>query len=130
MGFIRRLFGRPDPDIMLRLEAIHVERMKAQAEIDAKKQEFDLRKMELEAQYAEHLTKAKILESDARQERKIKAREYGVTGARVARARRQAEQALPECSVCKNPSSPALLASEIEWHHSGHPANFTPSLFS
>jgi hypothetical protein len=100
-------------------------RQQIQAEADAKRAEFELRKLEIEAQYAEHLAKAKIAEKDAASERRQKARQYG----REGHARRKENEANkpPNCKLCANPNDLSLTPLDIEWHHAGHPANFQPT---
>ncbi len=102
-------------------------RLKSNEEMEAKREELSLRKLEIEAQYAEHLAKARIEEKNAQQDRRLKAREWGATGQQRFKAKRAAEAAKPVCPVCENSSSAHLTAADIQYHHAGHPDNFTPT---
>jgi len=101
------------------------ERHRALSEAEAKRAEVEIRKIELEAQYAEHLAKARIAEKDAQAERRAKLRQWGKEGQARYREKLRNPDPIP-CKVCANQGDPTLTPPEIEWHHAGHPENFQP----
>jgi hypothetical protein len=108
-------------DTLLRLEELHNQRLESDRAIEAKRAEFEIKKLELEMTHAVELAEARKVEQDAKVERRKKAREYGLVGAHNRKVKaEQAAQAV-HCAVCANPNSPALTAPEIDWHHAGHP---------
>lgn len=123
---IRSWFNREaKANVLIELEKAQVERLKAQVEADKQRMELSLREKELELKYSEQITASKIADKKAREEIRIMRREAGMQGAK-ARKEAKANQG-PACAVCENDKSPHLTAYDIQWHHAGHPANFTPN---
>ena len=123
MGWI---FGRRKEGLITALERINLDRLKANAESEIKREELAIKKLEIEAKYSKELTESKIAEKDAAQERRIKARAAGALGGAKWKAKREAMEA-PKCAVCDNSASAYLTAADIQYHHAGHPENFTPN---
>jgi hypothetical protein len=119
------IFNRGRNQLLTALLEVEAQRLKSNAELETKRQEVELRRYQLELENAESIAKARILDRDAAHERRMKAREYGLRGNAVAKAKRQAAENAPRCPVCEDDHSPNLSAQDIAWHHAGHPDNFT-----
>lgn len=97
-----------------------LERRKAQAGLDEKLAEIELRKRTLELEHLTTIADEKRKDGEAR----AKLREQRQLWAANARARRKQNLSRRDaegCRVCANQGDPSLTASEISWHHAGHP---------
>jgi len=112
-------------DILVRLEELATKRLEAEMNAESKRSEVELRKLEIEAQYAEHLAKGRIEELKAKEEMRRTRKEWGSKGQKAWREREAVKAATPACPVCANSQSAHLTAQDIAWHHAGHPDNFT-----
>lgn len=126
MGWFRR---KPNVSLLETLERVSLDRWKAQMEADTRRAELEVRKMELEAQYAEHLAEARIKEKAAADELRQKRKEVGKKF-RDQQLEAKREGAKVQCRVCENDHDINLSTADIQYHHAGHPANFTPGMFS
>lgn len=109
----------PKPDALMSLLATlteaSTERYKAQLEHDAKIEDLQLRKHELEVQNASSLAEARAIERKAKEELRERKREQANNWNSKHR-----QHSLRECPVCTNSGSPTLTAAQIGWHHNGH----------
>lgn len=122
-------FRRSQDELLKSLLTLEQERVRVAADIEVKRQEIEMRKLTLEVEHAEQLAKARAIEMDAKQDRKIKNREAGLrSAASKASAKVRAAAENPPCPVCDDEHSPKLTAADIAWHHAGHPANFNMPL--
>lgn len=123
MGWFKNRQNERLMELLAKLEDANIKRLELEAIREEKRHALDMRKLELEADHIEEMTKARIAEADAKLERRQKAREWGAAGA-AKRAQNQQASQPPACPVCANPGSAALSATDIAWHHSGHQPNF------
>jgi hypothetical protein len=104
--------------------ATDTKRIEAAATLDAKKQEIELRRLELEMEHIEALGEERRKDGREKEENR-RARQEAAKNAREKRKANVAGAQQPEahaggCRVCKDPSSPYLSAEEIWWHGNGH----------
>ncbi len=123
MGWLKNRKNERLMELLAKLEDANIKRLELEAIREEKRHALEMRKLELEADHIEEMTKARIAEADAKAERRRKQREWGAAGAAKVRAKHE-QQSAPACPVCVNPGSAALSAQDIAWHHAGHPPNF------
>lgn len=95
-----------------------IARFKAQLDNDAKIEELNLKKRELELTHAESIAKANAIEREARAELREKKKQWWrENGTQQRRNSRSQQQGQTGCRVCENPHNPDLSAPEIFAHH-------------
>lgn len=117
-----------DRDLLLKslLEADQ-EGRRLDAQIKAKQQELELKKIELEYEHLEAIHEEKRKDLKFRDEIRAQQRERAARAREVMAKKRAAGAAgvaagVPvQCRVCANASDPTLSAHEIVWHSNGHP---------
>lgn len=99
-----------------------LKRREVDGQLEAKRADFELRKLELEGQQLE--ARGEEQRRDRADREKLRQdRQKHAAHIREIRAQKKQlgeQQQLGACRVCVNPGEPSLTAREIEWHSMGH----------
>lgn len=119
---------RADQALLQSFLSLEQARVSRAAQIDEKKAELEMRKLELEVEHAEQLASARNKQREFDENLRQKRREWTAQ----ARERRKQKLELAKqsdhgfCKVCMGDNS--MTAADIEWHYNGHKAG--PPMFN
>lgn len=132
MGLFKDWFGRAKAaetrllDSFLNLEQ---KRLESQAQQDDRRQALELKKLELEIEHAEDLSRVRREDREAAQKLKQQQREWAATSREKKKQKEATEQRgnTHDCRVCSmGPNEPSLSVEDISWHNSGHRSTASP----